>query len=141
MQTIILVIHLLLALALVGVVLLQRSEGGLGGLGGGGPSGGGMGGLIGGRAAANLLTRATAVLAGSFFATSIILAILANTHGGGGMSILSDKPAASTPAATEPSKSPTPAEPTAPATPGASSERAKPATPAPPPAPSVPTGE
>ncbi len=81
MQTIILVIHLLLALALVGVVLLQRSEGGLGGLGGSGP-GGGMGGLIGGRAAANLLTRATGILAGSFFATSIILAILANTERG-----------------------------------------------------------
>ena len=76
MQTIVLVIHLLLALALVGVVLLQRSEGGLGGLGGSG-GGGGMGGLIGGRAAANLLTRATAVLAGSFFLTSIVLAILA----------------------------------------------------------------
>ena len=76
MQTIILVIHLVLALALVGVVLLQRSEGGLGGLGGSG-SGGGMGGLIGGRTAANLLTRATGVLAGSFFATSIVLAILA----------------------------------------------------------------
>ncbi len=79
MQTIILVIHLILALSLVGVVLLQRSEGGLGGLGGSGP-GGGMGGLIGGRAAANLLTRATGVLAGSFFATSIALAILAGAH-------------------------------------------------------------
>ena len=81
MQAIILVIHLLIALSLVGVVLLQRSEGGLGGLGGSG-GGGGMGGLIGGRAAANLLTRATGVLAGTFFATSIVLAILAGTHSG-----------------------------------------------------------
>ena len=81
MQTIILVIHLLIALSLVGVVLLQRSEGGLGGLGGSG-GGGGMGGLIGGRAAANLLTRATGVLAGTFFATSIVLAILAGNNSG-----------------------------------------------------------
>ena len=77
MQTIILVVHLLIALALVGVVLLQKSEGGLGGLGGSGPGGGSMGGLLGGRAAANLLTRATGVLAGSFFLTSILLAIMA----------------------------------------------------------------
>lgn len=90
MQTIILVIHLLLALALVGVVLLQRSEGGLGGLGGSGPGGGGMGGLMGGRAAANLLTRATAVLAGSFFLTSIVLAIIANTDRGP-ISIIQDE--------------------------------------------------
>ena len=82
MQTIILVIHLLLAIALVGVVLLQRSEGGLGGLGGGGGPGGSMGGLIGGRAAANLLTRATGILAGTFFATSIVLAILAGGNDG-----------------------------------------------------------
>lgn len=80
MQAILLVIHLLLAVALVGVVLLQRSEGGLGGLGGasgGGGAGGGMGGLIGNRASANLLTRATAVLAGAFMLTSITLGILA----------------------------------------------------------------
>ena len=78
MQTIILVIHLLLAIALVGAVLLQKSEGGLGGLGGGSGAGGGsMGGLLDGRATANFLTRATGVLAGSFFITSIGLAILA----------------------------------------------------------------
>ncbi|NNE82963.1 MAG: preprotein translocase subunit SecG [Alphaproteobacteria bacterium] len=83
MQTIVLVVHLLLALALVGVVLLQKSEGGLGGLGGSGPgAGGGMGGLLGGRAASNLLTRATAILAGSFFITSISLAILAGGNSG-----------------------------------------------------------
>jgi preprotein translocase subunit SecG len=90
MQAIVLVIHLLLALALIAVVLLQRSEGGLGGLGG---SGGGMGGLIGGRAAANLLTRATGVLAGSFFLTSIVLAILAGNTGGT-VSIIDGEPAA-----------------------------------------------
>lgn len=92
MQAIILVVHLLLALLLVGVVLLQRSEGGLGGLGGSGP-GGGMGGLIGGRTAANLLTRATGVLAGSFFATSIVLAILAGANTGP-VSIIQEAPSA-----------------------------------------------
>jgi preprotein translocase subunit SecG len=68
-----LVIHVLIALALIGTVLLQRSEGGaLGSLGGGG-GGGGMGGFMTARGSANLLTRATAFLAAAFFATSIIL--------------------------------------------------------------------
>jgi preprotein translocase subunit SecG len=71
MNTIILVIHLMLAIALVSVVLLQRSEGGALGIGGG------MGGLMSGRGAGNLLTRSTAVLAGCFMATSLLLAILA----------------------------------------------------------------
>ncbi len=74
---IILVIHLLLAMALVGVVLLQRSEGGALGIGGGGN-------VMTGRAAGNLLTRATAILAGCFFVTSLGLAIIANTRAGGG---------------------------------------------------------
>jgi preprotein translocase subunit SecG len=73
-ETIILVIHLLLALALVGAVLLQRSEGGGLGIGGGG------GGLMSVRGTANLLTRVTAVLAGGFMVTSIVLAIMAGTH-------------------------------------------------------------
>ena len=71
MITVILVAHVLLALALVGVILLQRSEGGALGIGGG--SGGGM---MSGRGAASLLTRATAILATCFIATSIMLAIL-----------------------------------------------------------------
>ena len=74
MITVILVIHLLLAIALVATVLLQRSEGG--GLGIGSSGGGGMGGFMSGRATANLLTRATAVLAAFFMATSLTLAIL-----------------------------------------------------------------
>lgn len=74
MVTIILVIHVLIAIALIGVILMQRSEGGALGIGGGG--GGGMGGIMSGRGAANLLTRSTAVLAACFFATSIVLAIL-----------------------------------------------------------------
>ena len=72
MFTVIIVIHLLVAIALVGVVLVQRSEGGGLGMGGGG----GMGGFMTGRATANLLTRATTGLAAAFFATSMTLAIL-----------------------------------------------------------------
>ena len=76
MQTVILVIHLLIALALVGFILIQRSEGGALGMGGGG--GGGGAGFMTGRATADFLTRTTAVLAASFFITSVVLAILAN---------------------------------------------------------------
>ena len=75
MQTIVLVIHVMLAIALCGVVLLQRSEGGGLGMGGGGGASGGLG-LMSGRTTANLLTRTTAILAGSFMATSILLAVL-----------------------------------------------------------------
>ena len=75
MNSIVLVIHLILAIALVGAVLLQKSEGGALGMGGGG--GGGMGGFMTGRGAADLLTRTTAILAACFMATSMILAILA----------------------------------------------------------------
>ncbi|MEE9196126.1 MAG: preprotein translocase subunit SecG, partial [Alphaproteobacteria bacterium] len=76
MNNIILTIHLFLALTLVIAVLLQRSEGGALGIGGGG--GGGGGGFMTGRAQSNLLTRATAVLAAAFMATSLTLAILAS---------------------------------------------------------------
>ena len=71
MQTVVLVLHLMIAAALVGVVLLQRSEGGALGMGGG-PSG-----FMTGRGTANLLTRVTAALAGLFFITSITLTLLA----------------------------------------------------------------
>ncbi len=74
MTAVIIVIHLILAIILVGVILLQRSEGGGLGMGGGG---GGMGGFMTGRATANLLTRATAVIAALFMMTSLTLAILA----------------------------------------------------------------
>jgi len=71
MTTVLLLIHLLIAAALIGVVLLQRSEGGGLGIGGGGSS------FMTGRGTANLLTRATAGLAAAFFVTSIGLTILA----------------------------------------------------------------
>ena len=71
MLNVLIVIHLLLALAMIGLILLQRSEGGALGIGGGG-------GVMSGRAAGNLLTRATAILAAAFFATSLALALLSN---------------------------------------------------------------
>ena len=77
MENVILVIHLLLALAIIGLVLLQRSEGGGLGIGGGG---GGLGSFATVGQTANALTRATAICAAAFFTTSIILAILAGTH-------------------------------------------------------------
>lgn len=70
MTTVLLVIHLLVAVALVGVVLMQRSEGGALGMGGG------PGGMMTGRGAASLLTRVTIALAAAFFALSILLAIV-----------------------------------------------------------------
>jgi len=78
METVLLVIHLMIALALVGVVLMQKSEGGALGIGG---SGGGGGGFLTGRGTANLLTRTTAALAACFFVTSISLTILAQGTG------------------------------------------------------------
>lgn len=72
METVVIVIHLMVVLALVLVVLLQRSEGGALGMGGGGG-----GGLMSSRGTANVLTRATAVLAVVFFATSLTLSLIA----------------------------------------------------------------
>ncbi len=71
MTTIVLLLHLLIAIGLVALVLMQRSEGG--GLG----MGSGSGGFMTGRGTANMLTRATAGLAAAFFATSITLTLLA----------------------------------------------------------------
>jgi preprotein translocase subunit SecG len=73
MQTVIVVIHLMIVVAMIGVVLLQRSEGGGLGIGGGG----GGGGFMSSRGTANVLTRATAILAAAFFVTSLTLSILA----------------------------------------------------------------
>ena len=71
MQTVLIAIHLLVVLALVGVVLLQKSEGGALGTGGGG-------GFMTGRGQANALSRATAILAAMFFATSLAMSMLAS---------------------------------------------------------------
>lgn len=77
MQTVLIIIHLIIVLALIGVVLLQRSEGG--GMGLGGSGGGGVSGFMTGRGQANALTRATAILAGLFFVTSIALTVMATS--------------------------------------------------------------
>lgn len=115
MQTVLIVIHLMIVLALVGVVLLQRSEGG--GLGIGGGSG-----FMTARGAANALTRATAILAAAFFATSLILSIFAR-YGGkptdfldrapitqqtGGKGVLDQLPGSTAPAAPAGNAAPTP---------------------------------
>ncbi|MBV6488293.1 MAG: preprotein translocase subunit SecG [Pseudorhodoplanes sp.] len=70
MHTVVIVIHLMIVLALVGLVLLQRSEGGGLGMGGGG-------GFMSTRGTTNLLSRTTAILATAFFVTSLILSIVA----------------------------------------------------------------
>ena len=82
MLNVLIVIHLLLAVAMVGLILLQRSEGGALGIGGGG--------VMTGRAAGNLLTRATAILAAAFFVTSLGLALLSNERSKQGS--IMDKP-------------------------------------------------
>jgi preprotein translocase subunit SecG len=69
-MTIVVVVHLMIVVAMIGVVLLQKSEGGGLGIGSGG-------GFLTSRGTANVLTRATAILAGLFFITSLGLSILA----------------------------------------------------------------
>src|SRR5882672_8346048 len=85
------VVHVLIALALIGVVMLQKSEGGALGMGGGG-----MSGFMTGRSTANLLTRTTAILAVAFFVTSIVLVKL-NSPSGPPASIVDQGPAPGTP--------------------------------------------
>jgi preprotein translocase subunit SecG len=122
MITVLLVVHILIAIALIVVVLLQRSEGGGLGIG----SSGGMGGFMTARGTANLLTRTTAILAACFMAMSIVLAILASRPGEQRRSImdapagpaLPGVPAAPTPSAPAPAnQAPAPAEPAQPVPP------------------------
>ncbi len=127
MQQVLIVIHLMLVLALIGVVLLQKSEGG--GLGIGGGSG-----FMTSRGTANMLTRSTAILAGLFFCTSLLLSILAGMNEapksilGGTAPATSTAPGEAPPVNGQkggllnqlgglPSKSTAPAKPAAPATP------------------------
>ncbi len=71
MQTVLIVIHILIVIALITVVLLQRSEGGVLG------SGGGTGSFMTGRGQANVLSRATAILGTLFFVTSLLMSMIA----------------------------------------------------------------
>ena len=133
MTTVLLIIHLFVTLALIGVVLIQRSEGGGLGIG----SSQGMGAFMSGRGTANLLTRTTAVLAAIFMLLSLSLALLNRGTTGVGRSIF-DVPPAGTPAA--PSGAPVPPTPhAAPATPPAAEGTAPAPAPAAPKGPSVPT--
>jgi preprotein translocase subunit SecG len=71
MENVVLIVHLILALGLIGIVLLQRSEGGGLGMGGGG------GGVVTGRAAATALSKLTWILGAAFICTSLTLTIIA----------------------------------------------------------------
>jgi preprotein translocase subunit SecG len=104
MQTILLVVHVLLAIALAAIVLLQRSEGGALGIGGGGG-----GGLVSTRGAGNILTKATWTLAALFMLNSVVLTMLAGGHSEA-TSVFSSKPVA-------PVEQPAPAAPTGPSAP------------------------
>ena len=101
MTAVLLVIHVILAVTMVVVVLLQRSDGGaLGGLGGGS-----FGGLMSGRQSASMLTRTTGVLAACFMATSMLMAILAS-HSREPTSILDEAPPAQSEPLPEPDTGP-----------------------------------
>ncbi len=77
MVTVLIVIHIMLVLALIGLVLMQRSEGGALGIGGGG---GGGGGFMSARGAADALTKSTTIVAAGFFLTSIALGIVSHSN-------------------------------------------------------------
>ncbi|MDL2172274.1 MULTISPECIES: preprotein translocase subunit SecG [Asaia] len=96
MTTLLLVLNFLVTIALIGVILIQRSEGGGLGIG----SSQGMGSFMTGRGTANLLTRTTSVLAGVFMVLCLLLAVLnrgASTNAGS--DILAQPPAPTAPAA------------------------------------------
>ncbi|MBR0682422.1 preprotein translocase subunit SecG [Roseomonas eburnea] len=95
MTTVLLVVHLFVTLALIGLVLLQRSEGGGLGIG----SSQGMGAFMGGRGTANLLTRGTAILGTAFFVLALALALMNRGASLQSRSILDSPPPASAPAA------------------------------------------
>jgi len=85
LQTILLVVMFIISVALTGVILLQRSEGGALGMGGGGNNG-----FMTARGAGNLLTRVTAILGAAFFVCAIALTIAGNIERGSGSVIDAD---------------------------------------------------
>ncbi len=120
MLQIVLVIHLMIAVALIAVVLMQKSEGGALGIGGGG-----MSNFMTGRGSANVLTRATAILAACFMLTSVLLVVIPR-FGAQAPSII--------PSATMPA-------PSQPAAPASGTTNTPPATPTTPTGPTVPSGQ
>lgn len=129
MIKVLLVLHVFVTVALIGVVLIQRSEGGGLGLGGGQ----GMGSFMTGRGTANLLTRTTAILGTAFFVLSVTLALLYKGSGTENNAAILNAPAPAGPSAPAPSApslptslpqtpvdaQPAPAAPSAPAAPAA----------------------
>jgi preprotein translocase subunit SecG len=128
MIKVLLVLHVFVTIALIGVVMIQRSEGGGLGLGGGQ----GMGNFMSGRGTANLLTRTTAILGTAFFVLSLGLALLYRQAGTDNAAAILNTPAStapappapgalpplpSTPADALPAPSPKPSQPPAPPTP------------------------
>ena len=107
------IVHVLIAIALVGVILLQKSEGGALGMGGGG-----MSGFMTGRSTANLLTRTTAVLAALFFVTSILLVALSNVSRAPRSIVDQAPPGPVVPLAPSPAAPQVPVAPTTPVLPG-----------------------
>ncbi|GAN80232.1 preprotein translocase subunit SecG [Acidocella aminolytica] len=132
MIKVLLVLHVFVTVALIGVVLIQRSEGGGLGLGGGQ----GMGSFMTGRGTANLLTRTTAILGTAFFVLSISLALLYKGSTADNNAAILNGPAPAAPSAPAPSVPSTPALPSSlPQTP----VDAHPVPPAAPSAPAAPT--
>ena len=109
MEKVVLVIHLMITVALIGVILMQKSEGGALGIGGGG-----MSNFMTGRGTANVLTRTTAILAGCFFATSLILVLIPQFSGKAPSILPVSQPAQQLPLTPAPA---TPATPTGPSVP------------------------
>ncbi|MBT4204465.1 preprotein translocase subunit SecG [Hyphomicrobiales bacterium] len=77
MQSILLIIHLIVAIIMIVAILMQRSEGGALGIGGGGGSGGGgFGGMLKGRSSGGSIVKFTVILGSIFFITSISLTVI-----------------------------------------------------------------
>jgi preprotein translocase subunit SecG len=111
MSTVLLVLFLFVTLALIGVILVQRSEGGGLGIG----SSQGMGSFMTGRGTANLLTRTTAILGTAFMVLALVLAMVGKGQAPRGSLI--DGPAGAAPGTGLPTLPSLPAAPAAPATP------------------------
>jgi preprotein translocase subunit SecG len=91
MQLVLIVVLLFVTLALIGIILIQKSEGGTSGLTGGG----GMGGMMSARSAKNFLTRTTSILAAIFMGLCLVLAIIASRSRTEAPSILDNAPVSS----------------------------------------------
>jgi preprotein translocase subunit SecG len=138
MYALLLVLHLLICLALIGVVLIQSGKGG-------GLAGGAFGGsaqtVFGGRGATDFVTRATMILGAAFFLTSLVLALMTSNPGSSSRSLIQNEarraagtsqpgqvPAAPGRPSTPPAGSAAPATPPA-TTPSAPATPSKPTTP------------